>query len=405
MKIFLLKRYRQGNKTHFITIFPTYKDLHFYKDPGQLPYRLSKLGYCAKIVSYKNVNHYPITEKFIPVKTIPNNRYARKFSIGMILFLIFNSKKIDVLNLFHFKWTSLLFAYWYKTLNPNGFVYLKMDNCHYSGTYPWEKIFDPDKKPMSIFKLTNSNKERRRNYLSKKYFVNKVDLWSVEDEASREYYESEYSLFRDKLITVYNGHAIDINERVRVKSFSEKENIILSVGRFGTFQKATEILLKAFRGITENCDWNLHLAGTIDPEFLEYWGNYLEQNPDLENRIIYHGSLEKDKLFELYNLSKIFCLPSRFEGFAIVYSEAMYFGNAIITTPYSSLRDLIEDNELGLLVENDDVKGLAEAMLRLIKNQKLTEKYFNNARRFAKENLSWDKIVFKIDNEINKRIK
>jgi len=278
-----------------------------------------------------------------------------------------------------------------------------MDNCHYSGTYPWEKIFDSTKQPMHIFKINASKNEKQRNRLMKKHFINKVDLWSVEDEGSRKYYEKYYPFFKDKLITVYNGHTIDLYKKIEIKSYSEKENIISTASNLGTYNKATDILLESFRLIVHQCNWNLHLAGTIAPEFEEYLYSYFKQNPELKDRVIFHGSLGRDELYDLYNRSKIFCMPSRFEGFAIVFSEAMYFKNVIITTPYVSPRDLIKDHKIGLLLEKDDPKVLADSILKLVNNEKLTKEFGENAHRFAKKELNWDNIISKLNKEITKK--
>jgi len=385
------------NNKLFITIFPNYKNYHFFKDPGQIPYRFRSAGYNAKIVCYNNEKDYYETQKYIPVTIIPNIRLTPKINLGMILYLVFNSRKIDYLSLFHITWDSLLYSFIYKLINPSGFVYLKMDNCHYCGTYQWEKILDPDKQPMQICNTRESKKQRIRNRLIKKYFVHKVDLWSVEDESSRKYYEKHYPFFKDKLITILNGHSIDLQQKLVIKTFSEKENIISTVSNLGTYPKATDILLEAFQIIAQRCNWNLHLAGNIATEFDKYIKNYFYNYPELKDRVIFHGLLGRDKLYDLYNRSKIFCLPSRFEGFANVFAEALYFQNAIITTHYVSLRDLIKENKMGLLVEKDDSKELSAAIFDLISDEEKIIKMGINSREFAIKKLDWISIIAKLE--------
>jgi len=380
-------------KKKYVTLFPAYKDFHFYKDPGQIPYRFQKKGYVSEIVCYDNDKDYPETRRYLSVNVIPMNKLNKKYNLGMILYLIMNSKRIDILNLFHLTFHSLFYAFIYKLINPSGFVYLKMDNCHHSGDYPWEKIFTSEKKSANIISQDVSKKEKRNNDLMKKYFVHKVDLWSVEDESSCEYYKKQYPFFKDRLITSLNGHTVDLHKSIKIKSFSKKENIIISVGRLGTFQKATEILLQSFQMISKDCAWNLHLAGDIAPEFKGYVDNYFVKYPELKERVVFHGSLGKDKLFELYNRSKIFCLPSRFETFANVFSEAMYFSNAIITTYNVSPRDFIKNRKMGILIERNNCHALAEAMMHFIENESLNRTYAENARTFAEEELGWDKIT------------
>ncbi|MCX6267617.1 MAG: glycosyltransferase family 4 protein [Bacteroidetes bacterium] len=132
--------------------------------------------------------------------------------------------------------------------------------------------------------------------------------------------------------------------------------------------------------------------------------DYFTKTPELKSRVFFHGSLGRKELFELYNQSKIFCLPSRFEGFANVYSEAMFFRNAIVTTPSTSLRDIVLDYNCGELAEADNVELLSETLIKIINNPVLNELYATNAKDFCESNLYWDKISDKLQTEIIQRI-
>lgn len=386
-----------------VTLFPSFKNLHFYKDPGQIAYRFQKAGYNALVVCYKNEKDYSKTKLYIPVLTVLNNKISRKFNLGLTSFLIKNSRGIDILNLFHLKWDSLFFAFVYKLINPSGFVYLKMDNCYYSGFYPWEQFLNI-RKGGSNFPLVNTSLKNRLKKLFTPKLTKYVDLWSIEDKVSCEYYKKKYPSFNDNIITSLNGHTLDIEKFTSEIEFSQKKNIVFSVGRLGTQQKATENLLEAFVSVAHNSNWILHLAGSIEEPFKWFIEDFFQRYPELISRVIFNGILEKRALFELYNRSKIFCLPSRWEGFANVFSEAMYFKNAIVTTPATSVRDIVIENQFGELVEVDNVEQLSEILLKIINNPSLNELYANNAREFCDKNLSWDLITEKLQTEIESRM-
>lgn len=388
------------NKT-FLSFFPRYEDFHFWKDPGQIPYRFSKLGYDAALIT-RNNGKYPDTSKFIKIKFISAKKILGK-DIGLILFFIRNSKKINILNVFHLhNWESLLAAYIYKAMNPKGFVYLKMDNCHNSGIYPWEQIFDKKIIPVSFLaKPEETSKWKIKKFLIKNLFVKKIDLYTVEDIDSKKYFENKYSFFKGKIGVAYNGHTIDlVNKNIKVRLFEEKENIVITVGRLGTFPKNTLNLLKGFAATAKMHNWRLELAGPIDPEFVAYKDEFFKTYPELENRILFVGNLGKTKLFDLYNRAKIFLLPSNYEGFAVVYAEAAFFGNAIITSPYTSFKHLITEEKLGLLVEPESPQEIGDAIMQLILNEEKTKRMSQNSRDFALVNLNWDKIVESIRKEI-----
>lgn len=387
----------------FYTLFPEYEDFHFWKDPGQIPFRFSKLGYSSKIICRKN-GDYPCTLKYLKMGFINEKKIFGK-DIGLILYFIKYSKNIDILNIFHIhSWESLLAAFIYKSFNPNGFVYLKMDNCHNSGIYNWEKIFDGMLIPTDFFTVPKKTLNWKiKKFLIKKIFIKKIDLFSVEDEESRDYFINKYLFFKDKLIVAYNGHTIDlVSANYKVKSFEEKENLIITVGRIGTYPKNTFNLLKGFTATAKLHDWKLKLAGPIDPAFNSEIDNFFSEYPKLKDRISFLGNLNKPELFDLYNRAKIFVLPSNFEGFALVYSEAMYFGNAIITTPYTSVKKIVTEKQLGMLVEPERTAEIGEAILELVNNNDKLKQIGSNAKNFAEENLSWDKIVNNIEKCLRK---
>lgn len=387
----------------FITIFPDYGDLHFHKDPGQIPFRFSRLGYDASIVTLSDETSLTETRKHLDVIKLRNTFFCRKFNSGILWFLIRKGSKIDFLNLFHLTWQSMLFAYVYKRLNRKGFVYLKMDSSRYSGVYEWEKIFEEKALSQPEEESKSSLKRTIKNRLIRKYFVDKVDLWSVEDDYTNRDYQSRFGFMKGKMVTVFNGHTADIIQAESVNAFNSKEDIILTVGRLGTYQKGTELLLEAFRVIACRIGFELHLAGPSGPEFESEFRQYLEKNPGLRGRVIMHGNLDKKELFTLYNRSKILCMPSRFEGMAVVFPEAMYFRNAILTTPNVSPAGIIRDHGLGIVTEAAEPAQLAEGLMSMINDREMLKSFADNAHDFAAKEFSWDNIAGNLEAEIKIR--
>ena len=382
----------------FVTLFPFFRDHHFYKDPGQVPYRISGEGFEARIVRFRSDDLLPVTEKHIRVSQISPIFGHKAGNLSLLFWLFRNSRRTDILNLFHLTWQSLLTSWLFKLFNRNGFVWIKMDNCHASGRYDWEDILERSNHTGTLIK-------RFREWLMRSHFVQSVDLWSVEDEGSRGYYETRYPVFRGKILTVYNGHCADIVNYTGRKSFSEKEKIIVSAGRLGTHQKATEVLLEAFRDVAPLTDYDLHLAGTMEPGFMTWYEAFITANPDLKQRIFYHGSLDAGELYTLYDRSRILCMPSRYEGLALVFCEAMYFGNAVVTTGSVSVAGIIRDESAGVVAERIDHKAVAESLLILLSDPSVAESSGHNAWRWAEQHFSWPVIISGLTDELDKRIK
>lgn len=384
----------------FCTIFPNYQDFHFYKDPGQIPYRFSIIGYHASLVCYGKGKNFVETEAHLKIIKLPGNYFSRKFNFGILFFLLTNSRKIDILHTFHLTWSSLLFVYLYKILHRSGFAYLKLDNCAFAGRPFWEWDHRENRlNPSGRGKI----KGRLKHWIIRNFFLKKVDLWSIEDEYSRKIFEAGYDFFRGKLITVYNGHTSDLQGSAAIPDSEDKEDIILTAGRLGTYQKATEILLDAFRSVASQTNYVLHLAGPIEPAFNKYLDKFRHDYPLLNDRVIFHGPLGRDELYRLYCRSKIFCLPSRYEGMAIVFPEAMYYGNAIITTMDVSIRYLIEQFGFGLMVDKENSKALADALLNVINDNELRDKMSQNAHELSSTLLNWGRIIIMLEKEIEVR--
>jgi glycosyltransferase involved in cell wall biosynthesis len=104
--------------------------------------------------------------------------------------------------------------------------------------------------------------------------------------------------------------------------------------------------------------------------------------------------------------SDIFVLPSRAEGLSNSLLEAMSYGLPCITTNVGGNAELLRQDgnrkisageyviaKNGLLVNPDDAKGLAEAILYLIQNGEAREETGRKGREFIQENFSIDLIA------------
>jgi glycosyltransferase involved in cell wall biosynthesis len=97
-------------------------------------------------------------------------------------------------------------------------------------------------------------------------------------------------------------------------------------------------------------------------------------------------------------------MPSRYEGMAIVFPEAMYYMNAVITTGNVSLKPLIDKYSIGLVVEKDNPEDLAEALLKLINDKEEREQMARSAHEISSTILNWNNIIKSLQTEIDSRL-
>jgi glycosyltransferase involved in cell wall biosynthesis len=377
-------------KPTFVTVFTETENFHLVKDVGQLPYFMYKTeGYDATLISYKNNVEYPFIDQEVnglKLNFIANKGRFLYFELGVLYYLLNHSKSIDVLNLFHFKKDNILYLLIYKLVNPQGKAYIKLD--------------------MDILFFKNYNAFLFSNYRIKNFFLKALtswifkltDLFSVETDQAKEYLLHVYPELEHKLICIPNGvDNLYLDKEIPVKAFHEKENIILTVGRIGTEQKNTELLLEALK-ITDLKDWKVYILGPIEENFKKYIADFYREYPQLENKVIFTGNItDRKELFDWYNRSKVFCLTSRWESFGIVFAEALYFGNYIITSPVSSATYITDNNKYGTIAEGLE---FSNAIQQSIEPGFLSSQRYEEIRRFSKENFTWPGIVKKLADQI-----
>ena len=141
---------------------------------------------------------------------------------------------------------------------------------------------------------------------------------------------------------------------------------MLTVGRLGTAQKNTEMLLRALEKVDLK-NWKVYMVGTIEKEFEPIVKAFFEKHSDWQNKIILTGpEYNKGKLWEFYNRSRVFLLTSTWEGTCIVLSEAQKFHNYLVTTKVGDAYSLVGDNRYGTFIPQDDDNALATVMQAII---------------------------------------
>ena len=145
--------------------------------------------------------------------------------------------------------------------------------------------------------------------------------------------------------------------------------VILTLSRLSSDEeKGQHRVLKAFDKIT-NKDSNIKyvMAGPGEDERVE---RVLRGNVNLKNNAIQMGSVTPDQRVELYNLCDLFILPSKNEGFGIVFIEALSCGIPIIASDGFGCREALLDGKLGHLVDPDDIDAMASKITSILQSVK-----------------------------------
>jgi len=114
-----------------------------------------------------------------------------------------------------------------------------------------------------------------------------------------------------------------------------------------------------------------------------------------EDRIRFHGRIDRESIGKFYSEADIFVLPSSYEPFGIVFAEAMSFGLPIIATDAGGIPELVEHEENGLLVPPNNADALADAIDKLASSAELREEMGRESHEKSKGLNTWDE-CFKI---------
>jgi glycogen(starch) synthase len=109
------------------------------------------------------------------------------------------------------------------------------------------------------------------------------------------------------------------------------------------------------------------------------------REPAVIGRVRFTGEVSEDVLNQWYADADVFCMPSRFESFGLVFIEAMMFGLPVIATDSGGIPEVVEHGGNGLLVAPEDPVALREALRRLVVDADLRAAYGRRSRALYEE--------------------
>ena len=112
---------------------------------------------------------------------------------------------------------------------------------------------------------------------------------------------------------------------------------------------------------------------------------------EISRNVIWINNYENIK--DIYLLSDVFILSSKYEGLGLVLLEALSSKIPIIATNTSAIPEIIKDNYNGLLFDPEDYKSLA-LKLKKIQKHNLRKKILKNGYKFIKKKFDLDKMNY-----------
>lgn len=198
--------------------------------------------------------------------------------------------------------------------------------------------------------------------------------------------------FRDKIAFLpYARDLPPLKTSSRLKLDTHKS--ILYLSRL-VKKKGLGLLIKAMREVVkQEPDAKLYIAGKG-----EHATYFLKQVKELglDNSVKFLGFVGEEK-YTLFRDCDVFCFPSMNEPFGLVLLEAMSCGASIVAFNSGSAPEILDYGFGGILVPPADYKALASAILQLLQDKSLRNRYRRRAKELFEKKFSWPVVIARLE--------
>lgn len=117
---------------------------------------------------------------------------------------------------------------------------------------------------------------------------------------------------------------------------------------------------------------------------------------DVRSRLRFRGEISNAELLKAYEETDIFCVPSRFESFGLIYLEAMRAGKPVVACNVGGVPEIVEHGVTGLLVAPDDADAVYDALKYLVNEKELRRAMGNAGRKRYEEQFTSEKMLQRV---------
>lgn len=149
-------------------------------------------------------------------------------------------------------------------------------------------------------------------------------------------------------------------------NLSESHRVILTVARLASQEryKGYDQVLRALPAIRRCVPAVRYMIAGTGPDRGRV--EALVRQLGLEEAVILAGYVPDTELCDYYNLCDVFAMPSKGEGFGIVFLEALACGKPVLAGNQDGSVDALLDGELGVLVEPDNLSAIADNLIAML---------------------------------------
>jgi glycosyltransferase involved in cell wall biosynthesis len=160
--------------------------------------------------------------------------------------------------------------------------------------------------------------------------------------------------------------------------------VILTIARLASAEryKGYDQVLRALPRIREQFPDVRYVLGGRGPDRARVTSLVAQHR--LEETVILAGYIPEHELCAHYNLCDVFAMPSKGEGFGIVFLEALSCGKPVVAGNKDGSADAVLNGRIGLLIDPDDPAQIADAIIQILSRRDSAEA-IKERQRFRRE--------------------
>lgn len=188
---------------------------------------------------------------------------------------------------------------------------------------------------------------------------------------------------------IITGHGVDTSVFKPMKLKKDKDKtVLLSVA--GLYKiKGHHLIIESLKkiinariGKIDNAELWIVGEGYYKKKLLQ-----LSKKLGLQDKVKFLGSLEPEKLAEVYNLSDIFVLAN-YQEITPAVNEALACGIPVVVMECGGRKFVIPNENYGLAAKRLDVEDISQKILKLVRNKSLAKRIAKNGRKYVIKNFS-----------------
>lgn len=207
-----------------------------------------------------------------------------------------------------------------------------------------------------------------------------VDMVIVTDDSSKLYIRDNYNIDEAKIVVIPNY--IDTELFAPLPDVEKTEDEVCYVGRLAEIKNLYNLI-----NATDLFGGSLKIIGSGKLE-----KNLREYSSRKNVNVKFIGKMDNTEISVELNKSEYFVLPSFSEGQPKSLLEAMSCGLPVVGTDVPGIKNIIRDEENGVLCGTDS-DSIARALKLLKDDRELREKISKRAREYVKQNYSLKRVI------------